>query len=85
MFNLTEHNAADCLADDVADIDETLTELFMRIHAMRQRWPRDSDAPAVRLTLMALDDICDSLRDAGQRAEQLRGGACADDWDPRGG
>lgn len=73
MVNATEHNAADRLADDVADIDETLTELFMRIHAMRQRWPRDSKAPAVRLTLMAIDDICDSLRDAGRRAEQLRG------------
>lgn len=73
MFNLTEQHAADRLADDVADIDETLTELFLRIHAMRQRWPRDSDAPAVRLTLLAIDDICDSLRDAGRRAEQLRG------------
>ncbi|WGK59971.1 hypothetical protein [Pantoea sp. SS70] len=73
MLNLTEQHAADRLADDVADIDETLSELFLRIHAMRQRWPRDSDVPAVRLTLLAVDDICDSLRDAGRRAEQLRG------------
>jgi len=72
MLNFSQENAAGYLADDVADIEETLTELFLRMFAMRQRWPSDSDDIAVRLTLLAIDDIFDSLKDASRRAEQLR-------------
>lgn len=65
-----QQRARDRLAEDVADIDDTLTELFLRIHAMRQYCPRDS--ADLRLTMLAVEDIHRVLTDASHRAARLR-------------
>ncbi|ADU73030.1 hypothetical protein [Pantoea sp. App145] len=67
-----QQRARDRLAEDVADIDDTLTELFLRIHAMRQYCPRDSDSADLRLTMLAVEDIHRVLTDASRRAARLR-------------
>ncbi|AGN88358.1 hypothetical protein [Enterobacter sp. R4-368] len=60
------------LMADVAAIDDALTAIFLRIHTMRQRWPRDSDRAETRLAMLAVEDIHDTLHDASRRVARLR-------------
>ncbi|NCF08718.1 hypothetical protein [Kosakonia sp. MH5] len=72
MNGQTPDRAGDELAADVAAIDDALTAVYLRIHTMRQRWPRDSDCAEARLAMLAVEDINDALHDASRRVARLR-------------
>ena len=72
MNGQTPDPAASELAVDVAAIDDALTAVYLRIHTMRQRWPRDSDDAETRLAMLAVEDIYDALHGASRRVARLR-------------
>lgn len=72
MNNQRLNAAGGELAADVAAIDEALTDILLRIHTMRQRWPRDSDRAEIRLTMLAVEDAADALQGASRKIARLR-------------
>ena len=66
-------SGTDELSAEVAAIDEALTDILLRIHRMRHRWPRDSQEVQVCLTLLAVEDIFDALTEPARKAARLRG------------
>lgn len=60
------------MATDVAAIDDALTDIFLRIHTMRRRWPRESAAAEARLAMLAVEDIHDALTGASRKVARLR-------------
>lgn len=65
-------SGTDELSAEVAAIDEALTDILLRIHRMRQRWPRDSQEMQVCLTLLAVEDIFDALTEPVRKSARLR-------------
>ncbi|MGE0968583.1 hypothetical protein ACQFN5_00230 (plasmid) [Klebsiella sp. WOUb02] len=72
MNNQRLNAAGGELAADVAAIDEALTDILLRIHTMRRRWPRDSDRAEIRLTMLAVEDAAESLQGASRKIARLR-------------
>lgn len=60
------------LATDVAAIDDALTDIFLRIHTMRQRWPREGATVEARLAMLAVEDITDALQGVSRKIARLR-------------
>lgn len=72
MNNQRLNAAGGEVAADVAAIDEALTDILLRIHMMRQRWPRDSDSAEARLAMLAVEDTAESLQGASRKMARLR-------------
>lgn len=60
------------LAADMTAIDEALTDILLRIHMMRQRWPRDSDSAEARLAMLMVEDAAEALQGASRKMARLR-------------
>ena len=67
-----EPGATGELAAEGAALDDALTAVYLRIHTMRRRWPRDSDRAETRLAMLAVEDIHDALHAASRRVARLR-------------